>query len=181
MMGLTMEQFLQLPPQEQQRIQMEMQQSQPAPQQGGGMNPAMALQFLPKAGAAASGGGAAAAPVAIGGTSGAGVAGSAAGSAAGGGAAGGGSMLAAAGPWAALAAVIIGNEQQALDKGRRDEDMGSYATDLFSGAVLEQDADHMGDKIGGPLGQATKVVGRLGNPEGLFKTLKKGLKPWEWF
>ena len=62
MMGLTMEQFLQLPPQEQQRIQMEMQQSQPAPQQGGGMNPAMALQFLPKAGAAASGGGAAAAP-----------------------------------------------------------------------------------------------------------------------
>lgn len=101
------------------------------------------------------------------------------GAAAGGG--GGGGMLAAAGPWAALAAAIFLNEKQAKDKGRRDEDSSSRLVDQLSGAVLEQDADALGDKMGGPLGQATKVVGRLGNPEGLLKTMKKGLKPWEWF
>lgn len=88
---------------------------------------------------------------------------------------------ASAGPWAALAAVILANETQARDKGRRAGSDKQYAQDLFTGKVLQQDAEHLGDKIGGPLGQATKIVGRLGNPEGLAKTLEKGLKPWEWF
>ena len=119
-------------------------------------------------------GGYGSAPITVGAAEGLG-----AGGAAGGG--GGGGMLAAAGPWAALAAAIFLNEKQAKDKGRRDEDSSSRLVDQLSGAVLEQDADALGDKMGGPLGQATKVVGRLGNPEGLLKTMKKGLKPWEWF
>ena len=119
-------------------------------------------------------GGFGSAPITVGAAEGLG-----AGGAAGGG--GGGGMLAAAGPWAALAAAIFLNEKQAKDKGRRDEDSSSRLVDQLSGAVLEQDADKLGDKIGGPLGQATKVVGRLGNPEGLLKTSKKLLQPWEWF
>lgn len=119
-------------------------------------------------------GGYGSAPVAVGAAEGLG-----AGGAAGGG--GGGGMLAAAGPWAALAAIIAGVESEGQKAGRRDEDRDSRVVDMFSGATLEQDADALGDKMGGPLGQATKVVGRLGNPEGMLKTSKKLLMPWEWF
>ena len=90
-------------------------------------------------------------------------------------------MLAAAGPWAALAAAIGLNESQAIDKGRRDEDPTSRLVDQFSGAALEQDAEILGDKIGGPLGKFTEFSGEMGNPEGIFKNFKKSLKPWEWF
>jgi len=116
------------------------------------------------------------------GTAAAGNIGAGAGGAAGGaGGAGAGGMMAAAGPWAALAAGIYLNESQARDKGRRDENMGSYATDLLSGAVLEQDAEILGDKIGGPLGQLTEFHGEMAHPEGIVKNIGKSLMPWEWF
>lgn len=60
---------------------------------------------------------------------------------AGGEAAGGGfgEMASSAGPWAALAAVIIGNEYNAQKGGYRSENTGDYAQDLIGGKVLEQD------------------------------------------
>lgn len=102
--------------------------------------------------------------------------GAAAGGAAGGGAAAGGSAaggIASGGPWALLAAAIIGNETHARKKGRRNENKGKHALDLVTGKVLEQDADHYGDKVGGPLGKSMKFGGQMGNPEGVFKAVKK--------
>ena len=64
--------------------------------------------------------------------------GSAAGGASGGGG-GGGSSLSGVGPWAALAAVIAGNEREARRGGYRDENDMDYALDLLGGKVLEQD------------------------------------------
>lgn len=116
-------------------------------------------------------------------------AGATSGSAAGGGAASGassgGGMLASAGPWAALAAVIMANESEANKAGRRDEDRTSRGVDMLSGAVLEQDADYYGDKVGGPLGRSMAALGSQGNPEGQFnfakKTAKNVLTPWKIF
>lgn len=102
-------------------------------------------------------------------------AGSAAAAGGGGGTAGGGGMggaMSAAGPWAALAAVIIGNETAGRDAGRRDEDDSSYAVDLLSGAVLEQDMDYYGDKVGGVGGEILQGLGQLGNPEGTLNFFK---------
>lgn len=68
--------------------------------------------------------------------------GAAAGGGASAGAAGGssaGGMLASAGPWAALAAAILINENEAREGGYRDEDDWEYAKDLFGGKVLSQD------------------------------------------
>lgn len=59
--------------------------------------------------------------------------------AAGGSGGGGSSFLASAGPWAALAAAIIINENEAIEGGYRDEDKGDYALDVVGGKVLEQD------------------------------------------
>lgn len=85
---------------------------------------------------------------------------------------GGGSMLASAGPWAALAAVILGNESEAKKAGRRDDRPATHAMDAFSGKVLEQDMDYYGDKVGGFGGEILKGVGKLGNPEGTWNLLK---------
>ena len=67
------------------------------------------------------------------------------GSAAGGGAAAGGSSaaggLASAGPWAALAAVIGFNEENARKKGFRDENRGKRLQDQITGKVLTQDIE----------------------------------------
>jgi hypothetical protein len=92
-------------------------------------------------------------------------------------------MLAAAGPWAALAAAIIANEANAKHEGNRGraEGTGEHIQDMFTGKVLEQDATALGDKIGGPLGEATQFMGEMGNPEGIAKNIGKSLMPWEWF
>lgn len=63
------------------------------------------------------------------------------GSSAGGGGGSGGSMLASAGPWAALAAIVIGNESEAEKGGYRAEDRTERAKDMLSGRVLEQDVE----------------------------------------
>jgi hypothetical protein len=52
-----------------------------------------------------------------------------------------GSAAAAAGPWAALAAVIIGNELYARKRGYRAEDKGEHAKDFLRGEVLSQDIE----------------------------------------
>lgn len=95
-------------------------------------------------GAAASGGGAAASG----------------GSAAGGGAASG---MASMGPWAALAAVIIGNESNARDNDYRSDDDKQYAKDLFGGKVLEQDANQRwAKKLGGYNDDKTGMINDMG-------------------
>lgn len=72
----------------------------------------------------------------------AGSGGAAAGGGAGGGAAGG---AAAAGPWAALAAVIIANENTQKKTGNRREGT-QYYKDLIGGKVFEQDMNKYADK-----------------------------------
>lgn len=62
--------------------------------------------------------------------------------ASGGGAAGGSSWLASAGPWAALAAAILVNENEAREGGYRDEDDWEYAKDLFGGKVMSDDINY---------------------------------------
>ena len=101
----------------------------------------------------------------------------------------GSSGMAAAGPWAALAAVIIANESEAEKAGRRDEDRSSRGVDMLSGAVLEQDTDYYGDKVGGGLGRLIQIGGQLGNPEGALqftkdftkKNIKNAFTPWKVF
>lgn len=118
---------------------------QPEQQQQGGINPMMMQQFMPQAGGAATGatgtgaGGAGAGVGAATGTTGAGAAGTGSGASSG---------LAAAGPWAALAAVIIGNEYGATEAGRRTEGT-QYAKDLLGGKVISQDAPYYADKAFG--------------------------------
>lgn len=74
--------------------------------------------------------------------SGAAGAGGAAGGAAGGSAAGGmGSAAAAAGPWAALAAIIMINEEDSRKKGLRSENRGERTRDQLTGKVLTQDIE----------------------------------------
>ncbi len=51
---------------------------------------------------------------------------------------GGGSWLGSAGPWAALAAVVLGNESEGKKGGYRREG-SDYWKDLFGGKVIEQD------------------------------------------
>lgn len=145
--------------------------------QGGGMDTMMqGLGAFQQMGGMDMFGGGAGGATAGGGTAMAGGPGAGSAAAAGsGGAAGGGGMgsgLAAAGPWAALAAVIIGNESASKDAGRRDDDDSSYAVDLMSGAVLEQDMDYYGDKVGGVGGEILQGIGKLGNPEGTLNLIK---------
>jgi hypothetical protein len=178
-------------------------------QSGGGPSPSMAMQFIPEGGAAAGGsqaalGGAEAGsgiasgwaaaetlPVAtsMGATSGGAAA---TGGAAGAGAAGGGSAASglggaavAAAPWAALAAVIAGNEVWANKEGRRPGDFGDQVVDGFTGKSLERDMDALGDKIGGPIGKMVETGGKLGNLENSYDAISDAskwlLKPWEWF
>lgn len=81
-------------------------------------------------------------PAGSGGTSGLSKVGVVGGSGGGGGATGGfGSAMSAAGPWAALAAIIVGNELYAKKRGYRSEDSTDYIKDLFSGEVFHQDIE----------------------------------------
>jgi hypothetical protein len=143
---MTREEFLQLPPEEQEMLMLQMQQAQTMrqePQQGGGMNPAMAMNFIPEAGG--SGGG------------------------------GGGAMAGMAAP-AALAAVIIGNETYQNQTGNRPDDFSDQLKEGFTGESLERDVErYLGD------GPVAEHLGQMGNPKGLLKNMKQGLKPWEWF
>lgn len=129
----------------------------PQQQQGGGLNLNQAMNIYDMfAGGGGAGGvtggglnyGVASSPAAGGGTwygpfaeggfaSGGGAAGGASGASSAGG--GMGSALASAGPWAALAALIIGNEREAREHGFRSEDDTQYAKDLLGGKVFEQD------------------------------------------
>jgi len=79
--------------------------------------------------------------------SGGGLGGALGGSAAGGSAAGGGAAsgaggaLAAAGPWAALAAIIMINEEDSRKKGLRSENRGERTRDQLTGKVATQDIE----------------------------------------
>lgn len=100
--------------------------------------------------------------------------GAAGGGASGGGASGGG-MAAAAGP-AALAAAIIANETYQNKSGNRPADFGDHMKELATGEVLERDVSrYLGDS------ELAQHMGRMGNPKGMYKNVKKSLKPWEWF
>lgn len=79
---------------------------------------------------------------------------------------GAGSGMAAAGPWAALAAVIVGNELYARKRGYRSEDKGEYMKDLFSGEVFHQDIEQRFlPKLGIDEGSKTsKAISFLLNP-----------------
>jgi hypothetical protein len=147
---MTKEEFDQLPPEEQDRLMQQMQQAQAMRQepQGGGMNPAMAMQFMPESAGASGGGGA--------------------------------GMGAAAWP-AALAAVVVGNETWANKEGRRPDDFGDHAQDMFTGKVLEYDTQALSDKMPGKSGELVEIAGEMGNPEGLVSNIGKMLKPWDWF
>ncbi len=106
-------------------------------------------------------------------------------SAAGGAASSGGGGMAAAGPWAALAALVVANEDNARKGGYRDKDKGDYAKDLIGGKVLEQDLnqrwlpklygkDLKNDKTG--VGHEQKAVGEFmtGDFKNGFKALENG-------
>ena len=68
--------------------------------------------------------------------------GAGAGGAASGGAAGGmGGAMAAAGPWAALAAIIMANEEDSRKKGLRAENRGERTRDQLTGKVVTQDIE----------------------------------------
>jgi hypothetical protein len=113
----------------------------------------------------ASGGGTWYGPLAEGGAASGGTTGGT--SAAGG--AGGSSWMAAAGPWAALAAIIAGNEREARRGGYRDEDDWEYSKDLLGGKVFEQDIekrwspylDEMDSKLGTNTGDTARMIGNL--------------------
>jgi hypothetical protein len=96
------------------------------------------------------------------------------GAAAGGGGEAGGAMAGMAAP-AALAAAIVANETYQNKSGNRPEDFGDHMTELATGEVLERDVErYLGDS------KVAKQLGRMGNPKGLAKNMKKSLKPWEW-
>jgi hypothetical protein len=135
----------------------QMRQQQPA--QGGGMNPGMAMQFMPEAGGAS---------------------GSASGGS-GGGASGASGGMGAAAPWVGLAAVIAANETWANKEGRRPGDFGNHMEDLASGKVLEYDAEALSKKMPGKSGEFLEFGAEMGNPKGAYKNVVKSLKPWEWF
>jgi hypothetical protein len=87
----------------------------------------------------------------------------------------GGAMAGMAAP-AALAAAIIANETYQNKSGNRPEDFGDHLGEMATGKVLERDVErYLGD------GKVAKHLGQMGNPEGVLKNMKKGLKPWEWF
>jgi len=120
--------------------------------------PAMMKAFGPGAGAGAAGAGTGAGA----GFTGAGVHAGAAGA---GGAGGGmGSAIAAGGPYAALAALMIGNEMYAKDKGYRREGK-DYYKDLLSGDVMWQDIGERwspklfgNSRIGGDVEGTSKIM-----------------------
>ena len=143
------------PEERQQYMAMKLREEEMQSKGGGGPSPAMAMKFMPQS--AGAGGGASG------------------GASAGGSAGGSGGMAAAAWP-AALAAVIIGNETYQNKKGNRPEKFSDHMTELATGEVLERDVEkYLGDS------KVAKHLGRMGNPKGLMKNMKQGLKPWEWF
>ena len=105
-------------------------------------------------------------------------------------AAGGGSswssMASSAGPWAALAAIIIGNEVNAEKGGFRSEDPQEHASDMLTGEVLNQDLqqrwlpdmfgeDLKNDSTG--LGADMQAAGELGTLDfsNAWDSLKDGM------
>lgn len=149
----------------------------PASGAGSALTATEAASFTPIMAPASLATGEAAVPMmgeAIAGNVGAGSA--SAGAAGGSGAASGGGMMAAAGPWAALAALVIGNETYQNKQGNRPEDSGDYAKALLSGEVLEMDAEKYLSDVPG-----AEFMASMGNPEGIAKNIGKSLKPWEWF
>lgn len=116
---------------------------------------------------------------------GAGAAGTGAGAGAGAATAGGGAGaggLAAAGPWAALAALVIGNESAQKKTGNRREGT-QYLKDLFGGKVVEQDMNKYADKWDKDgdkgIGSDMKTFGNLATFDfkNAFKEAKKGGAP----
>lgn len=102
------------------------------------------------------------------------------GSSAGGAAAGGESALASAGPWAALAALILGNESEAKQGGYRDENDWDYAKDVLFGKVSEQDAYNrwipkLGDDLFGDEGDRFGMQADMG---GFFDLLTGDFSNW---
>jgi hypothetical protein len=67
--------------------------------------------------------------------------GAGAGAGAGGGSAAGMGGYAVGGVWAALAAIIVGNEVMARKSGHRSKDTGEYITDIASTEVFNQDLE----------------------------------------
>lgn len=98
----------------------------------------------------------------------------------GGGAAGGGSSaagggMAAAAP-AAIVAAIIANETYQNKSGNRPKDFKDQVKEGITGESLERDVErYFGD------GELAQHMGRMGNPKGMYKNMKKSLRPWEWF
>lgn len=148
--------------------------------QGMGIDPQMAMSIYGKFAGSGSGSAAGGSSAAGGESSGLGLGGlfgggsaaggsAAGGSAAGGSAAGGssaGGALAGAGPWAALAAVIYGNERSARNVGARRDGV-QYWKDLIGGKVVEQDANQrIGPKLFGPDNKNDKTG--LGNEYGAW-------------
>jgi long-subunit fatty acid transport protein len=112
-------------------------QQPPHQQQQQGMDPGSMMNI----GSKFMGGGAATGSQATGNTMAAEGIGSAGTTGGGGWAGGGSSAVSSAGPWAALAAIIMINEYNAVGGGYRSEDKGKYTQDLFSGEVLGQDLE----------------------------------------
>lgn len=113
------------------------------------------------------------------GSGGGGAAGGGAGSSAGA-AAGGESALASAGPWAALAALIAGNEREAKRGGYRDDSDWRYTLDLLFGKVSEQDAYNrwipkLGDDLLGDDGDRFGMQADMG---GFFDLLTGDFSNW---
>jgi hypothetical protein len=89
---------------------------------------------------------------------------------------GGSSAMAGAAPWAALAAAIIANETYQNKSGNRPDDFKEHMGDLATGKVLGRDIErYLGD------GPVATHLGNMASPQGMYKNVKKSLKPWEWF
>lgn len=79
------------------------------------------------------------------------------------------SALAAAGPWAALAALIIGNETYQKEHGNRPDDTKDYIGELANGRVLERDAKKY-------LGSTGRNAAQFITPHGQWDMTKTALK-----
>ena len=116
-----------------------------------GPSPAMAMNFIPQGGGAAGG------------------------ASSGGSSAAGGGMGAVAAP-AALVLAIAANETYQNKSGNRPKDFSDQVKEGLTGESLERDVErYFGD------GELAQHMGRMGNPKGMYKNMKKSLKPWEWF
>ena len=77
---------------------------------------------------------------------------------------------------AAIAAAIIANETYQNKSGNRPADFKDQVKEGLTGESLERDVERYFDDD-----ELAQYIGRMGNPKGVYKNMKKSLRPWEWW